>query len=122
MPEAALVGPLPELYLGTPLEPRERKTDRIHCPFCGMMADLRRLDDAPYPLDLWVQVYGGPVKPGVVRHLPTGRTIDHTRNRRGSIQYFSVGTPDEARIISARALEIAREIVRRAEAGTLVVL
>jgi hypothetical protein len=90
------------------------RTNRFHCPACGMMADLGRLDDAPYAVDLWVQTYGG--KAGVNIHT------DGTNNPtpRGSISYYQAGTPEEAERIADRLAEVAREILRRHESGTLV--
>lgn len=90
------------------------RIDRFHCPVCRMMADLARLDDGPYTVDLWVQTYGG--KAGV--NIRTDGSDNPTP--RGSISYFPAGTPQEAELISARLVEIAEEIIRRAKDGTLV--
>jgi hypothetical protein len=82
------------------------------------MADLSRLASSPYPLSLWVQVFGGPRKPGKI-HVTPRRTIDRSHNHSGSIVYFPAGTLSEYEAVSAFIAASAREIVRRAENGTL---
>ena len=107
-------GSVPDLSGGPNRGSEGGRTDRFHCPVCKMMADLSRLDQAPYAVDLWVQVYGG--KAGT--NVRTDGSVNPTP--RGSISYFPAGTAAEAEAISARLVEIAREIIRRAEDGTLV--
>lgn len=103
------------------LAPGENRVDRIHCPCCGMMVNLNRLDEAPYEVDMWVQVFGGPVKPGTVRQLTTtGQVIDRSQNRRGSIAYLPAGTERDAAALQARIVAVARRIIAEAEAGTLM--
>jgi hypothetical protein len=117
--EEAVVGPV-RVSGGPSPAPGVGRTERFHCPVCGMMADLARLDNAPYAVDFFVQTYGGPVRSGTVRrHSKTGKTIDRTGNSSGSIAYYPAGTPEEARLVARRLAQIAREIIRHAERGTL---
>lgn len=62
-----LGNPLDDLDLNADLSPTWDMSDwhnystqlRYHCPACGMMANIERLDDAPYAVDVWLQRFGG---------------------------------------------------------------
>ena len=84
-----------------------------------MMVDLARLDRAPYTVDLWVQTYGGDAGESM-RTSGEITTGERKGGRRGSISYYPAGTAAEAERIQARLVEIAREVIRRAEEGTLI--
>lgn len=114
--------PVPRAEVAPPGgQPGTRTVERAHCPCCGMMFDLKRLDRAPFPVDLWLQTYGGPVAPGKRHVTVSGSIFDRTRNRRGSITYRPVRDADLAAVVSARLVEIGEEIARRGRAGALIV-
>lgn len=103
-----------------PPEGREGgRTDRFHCPVCHMMADLSRLDNAPYGVDLWTQQYGGPG--GSSRRTDgTITRIDRKGGRRGSLSYYPAGRPEEAALIQARIRDICAQVLEWADAGILI--
>ena len=95
---------------------REHKAD---CPMCGTLVDLSRFDRAPYALAFYVVDIGGEVRPGKTRVTPSGRVIDHSGNRRGSITVEGFWDPRLAAAIEAQVADLAARIAEMAERAEL---
>lgn len=83
-----------------------QSTERFWCPACGQVADMERLNDAPYMLRTAEQRFGGSM-PG---YMQKGKV----NVRRGYIQYFE--HPPEDPMVAAELIPILREALEYCEA------
>ncbi len=90
------------------------------CPMCGHFVSVSDIESGPYTVDLYCQDIGGPVRPGRVRTDYRGRVIDHSHNRRGSIDshpYWDQGVAD---VLAEEIADQAARIAAAARAGELL--
>jgi hypothetical protein len=90
------------------------------CPMCGHFVSVSDIESGPYTVDLYCQDIGGPVRPGRVRTDYRGRVIDHSHNRRGSIDshpYWDQGVAD---VLAEEIADQAARITAAARAGELL--
>ena len=92
---------------------------KTSCPCCGHMVRLGDLEQGPYDMEMFVQHVGGPVQPGGVHVLPSGKVIDHSHNTRGSIVTYTYWDPALAEALEDQEAEIARRIADLAVAHNL---
>lgn len=102
-----------------PIPPKAYRRTACTCPLCGHFVSVSDIEGGPYDMGLYCQDIGGPVRPGRIRVDYTGKVIDRSHNRRGSITTHPWFDPRFATDLEVEVAELAERIAASARNGAL---